>query len=363
MEVSQPDTLRSGIIRSNFKDTVDGKAVKLYVLTNPNGMEAAITNYGLRLVSLMAPDSAGVFEDVVLGFDELSTYVAGKGRFFGAVVGRYGNRIGKARFEIEGEEFSLAKNNGENHLHGGNTGFESVVWEVDTVGRDYIRFSRLSPHMEEGYPGNLKVQVVYKLREDNALQIDYSATTDRPTHVNLTHHSYFNLGGAGSGDIGNHLLHINADSYTPVDIGLIPTGEIAGVAGTPFDFLEEKPIGRDLDSQHPQLLIGKGYDHNYVLNHESPDSYGEILAARVTDPESGRVMEVFTTEPGMQFYGGNYPDMDTPGKGGKIYRSRGAFCLETQHYPDSPNQPDFPSTLLKPGETYKSSCTYRFTTL
>ncbi|MCW5516961.1 aldose epimerase family protein [Muriicola sp. Z0-33] len=360
MEVANnKETTVSGLSYNAFVDTLNNIPVKLYVLKNKNGVEAAFTNYGQRLVSLMVPDKNGALTDVVLGFPTLEEYTSGKGRFFGAMVGRYGNRIGGAAFTIDGTRYELVKNNGENHLHGGNVGFESVVWEVVSASDNHISFQRTSPDMEEGYPGNLKVKVDYTLDDDNALRIDYTATTDKKTHVNLTHHSYFNLKGAGNGNVQDHLLYINADGYTPVDEGLIPLGHIEEVAGSPFDFKTPKTIGQDVDSEHEQIKLGGGYDHNFVINTSSADAEGISLAARVTEPASGRVMEVFTNEPGVQFYGGNFMD-NLSGKQNKVYEFRGALCLETQHYPNSPNQDNFPSTLLAPGDTYKSVCIYKF---
>ena len=354
-------TTASGLSYSDFVDTLNGIPVKLYVLKNKNGVEAAFTNYGQRLVSLMVPDKNGQLEDIVLGLPTLEEYKAGKGRFFGAMVGRYGNRIANASFTIDGTTYPLAKNNGENHLHGGNVGFESVVWEVVSATDNHISFHRVSPDMEEGYPGKLDVTVDYTLNDNNALKIEYTATTDKKTHVNLTHHSYFNLKGAGSGSVQDHLLMLNADGYTPVDKGLIPLGHIEEVAGSPFDFRVPKTIGQDADSEHEQIQLGGGYDHNFVINTKSADQEGISLAARLTEPESGRVMEVFTNEPGVQFYGGNFQD-SLIGKKNKLYKFRGALCLETQHFPNSPNQDNFPSTLLEPGETYKSVCVYKFST-
>ncbi|MBT8183419.1 MAG: galactose mutarotase [Eudoraea sp.] len=354
-------TTISGLAYNDFVDTLNNIPVKLYVLKNKNGVEAAFTNYGQRLVSLMIPDKNGQLEDVVLGFPTLDEYTSGKGRFYGAMVGRYGNRIANAAFTIDGTTYQLAKNNGENHLHGGNVGFESVVWEVLSATDNHISFRRRSPDMEEGYPGNLDVRVDYTLDDNNALKIEYTATTDKKTHVNLTHHSYFNLKGAGNGNVQDHLLMLNADGYTPVDEGLIPLGHIADVKGTPFDFRTEKTIGQDAESDHEQIRLGGGYDHNFVINTNAADQDGIALAARLTEPVSGRVMEVFTNEPGVQFYGGNFHD-NLSGKQNKRYEFRGALCLETQHFPNSPNQENFPSTLLEPGDTYKSVCIYKFST-
>lgn len=354
-----PDSTASGLAHADFRDTLDGIPLKLYVLTNNNGIEAAFTNYGQRLVSLMVPDKEGHLNDVVLGLPTLADYKEGKGRFFGAVVGRYGNRIAKGSFTIDGQTFELARNNGENHLHGGNVGFESVPWEVVSATGNQISFHRVSPDMEEGYPGNLDVKVHYTLTDENELRIEYEATSDKKTHINLTHHSYFNLKGAGNGSVADHVLMLNANRYTPVDQGLIPTGEIAAVANTPFDFNTPKPIGQDVDSDHEQIRIGGGFDHNFIINADPVRADGLVLAARVTEPVSGRVMEVFTNEPGVQFYGGNFLE-NVVGKQNNVYEYRGAFCLETQHFPNSPNQENFPSTLLRPGEQYRSVCVYKF---
>lgn len=343
-----------------FDSVVAGDSVKLHILTNKNGVEASFTNFGQRLVSLYVPDKNGNFEDVVLGYATLDEFVNGPKSYFGSVIGRYGNRIANGSFNIDDTKYSLVKNNNENHLHGGNVGFESVVWNVDNVTTNSIQFSRLSPDMEEGYPGNLMVNVSYVLTDDNELKISYKATTDKTTVVNLTHHSFFNLKGEGEGDVNDHIVMINADNYTPVDSGLIPTGAIENVVGTPFDFTSPKAIGKDLDSDFEQLKIGNGYDHNFVLNDAPRNEDGLVLCAKVSEPLTGRTMEVYTDEPGVQFYGGNFMTGETIGKSGKKYAFRGSFCLETQHFPDSPNQPNFPSTLLNPGEVYTSNCVYKF---
>lgn len=343
----------------NFETVIEGDSVKLYTLKNNNGMEVTITNYGQRLISLHAPDKNGNFEDVVLGFPHLDNYRAKK-NYYGATIGRYGNRIAKGKFTIDGTTYDLAINNNENHLHGGIKGFESVVWNVDEAKDNYIIFSRTSPDMEEGYPGNLKVSVRYDLTNDNELKIFYKAETDKPTFINLTHHSFFNLKGEGNGDVTDHIMMINADGFTPVNSGLIPTGEVVKVEGTPFDFTQPKPIGKDIEEEYEQLKFANGYDHNFVLNEEPKNSEGLVLAAKVVEPESGRTMEVYTDEPGVQFYGGNFLTGADIGKSGKPYVFRSSFCLETQHFPDSPNQPNFPSTRLDPGRTYTSTCVYKF---
>ncbi len=351
--------LKTTVNPADFVDELDGDSVRFYTLKNANGIEITFTNYGQRLVSLHTPDKTGKFEDVVLGYATLKEFVE-KRNYYGAVIGRYGNRIGKGNFKIGGNSYDLVKNNGENHLHGGTKGFESVVWKVDGFSENSIAFSRVSPDMEEGYPGNLNVKVTYILNDDNELKIKYKAVTDKSTVVNLTNHSFFNLKGEGNGDIMDHMVMINADAYTPVDDGLIPTGEIAKVGGTPFDFTTPKTIGRDIDSDFEQLKIGKGYDHNYVINDSPKNEDGLKLAAIVTEPASGRTMKVYTSEPGVQFYSGNFMDGSDIGKTGKPYPFRGSFCFETQHYPDSPNKPDFPSTLLNPGEEYETITVYKF---
>ena len=349
------------ISRKPFGKTADGTPVELYTLTNGRGMTVSITNYGATVVSLWVPDRNGKPGDVVLGFDTLEEYLAGC-PYFGAVVGRYGNRIAKGRFTLDGKEYTLATNNNENHLHGGLKGFDKVVWTAKGVLADKgpgLVLSYLSEDGEEGYPGNLRVTVRYIVTDDNELVIHYDATTDKPTPVNLTNHSYFNLAGQGSGTILDHQMMLNADRFTPVDKGLIPTGELRSVADTPMDFRRPTAIGARIDQDTEQLRFGGGYDHNWVLNKKD----GEMsLAARVYDPSTGRVMEVFTTEPGVQFYCGNFLDGSKVGKGGKAYKHRYGFCLETQHFPDSPNKPDFPSTILKPGEKYSTTTVYKFST-
>lgn len=352
--------LKTKIKPSDFEKIIDGQEVKLYVLTNKNGVEATFTNFGQRLVSLQVPDKNGKFDDVVLGYATLDEYLNSPRSFFGSIVGRYGNRIAHGSFNIGENTYDLAKNNNGHHLHGGVKGFESVIWKVDAVTKNSIDFSRLSPDMEEGYPGNLMVKVSYVLTHDNELKISYQATTDKTTVVNLTHHSFFNLKGDGEGDINDHILTINADHYTPVDAGLIPTGKIEKVMDTPFDFTSPKAIGKDVDADVEQIKMGKGYDHNFVLNDSPKNEDGLTFCAKVVEPASGRMMEVYTDEPGVQFYGGNFMDGTTIGKSGKPYVFRGSFCLETQHFPDSPNKPNFPSTLLQPDEVYTSNCTYKF---
>ena len=342
-----------------FGKMADGREIDLYTLANKNGVEVDITNYGGRVVSIKTPDRNGKLDDIALGFDSADGYLK-ENPFFGALVGRYGNRIAKGRFKLNGVEYKLAVNDGENHLHGGLKGFDKVLWKARDVSEGQtprLELTYLSKDGEEGYPGNLSVTVVYSLSENNELRIDYAATTDKDTVVNLTNHTYFNLAGAGNGDILGQELTIFADRFTPVDKGLIPTGELRSVEGTPFDFRKSTAIGARIDAKDQQIQFGGGYDHNWVLT----SGGGSLaLAARVEDPKSGRVMEVLTTEPGLQFYTGNFLDGTLTGKGGKVYQKRYAFCLETQHFPDSPNHPKFPSTELKPGEKYQTTTVYRF---
>lgn len=341
---------------------VDGKSVSLYRLTNANGMQADISNYGAIVTRLTAPDRNGRFDDVVLGYETVAEYVADT-PYFGAIVGRYGNRIAKGRFTLDGVEYELAVNNEPNHLHGGIKGFDKVIWDAEP-GQDaqgaHLRLTYISEDGEEGYPGTLKSTVVYTLSNNNELKIDYAASTDKATVVNLTHHGYWNLAGQGSGDILGHELMLNADRTTPVDSTLIPTGELKPVKGTPFDFTTPHKIGQRIDADDEQIKFGGGYDHNFVLNKPGREM---SLAARVYEPTTGRVMEVHTTEPGIQFYSGNFLDGSNVGKGGKAYHHRNGFCLETQHFPDSPNQqgnPNFPSVILRPGEKYEHHTVYKF---
>lgn len=345
------------ISSETFDTIIDDQEVKLYTLKNKWGVTAQITNYGGRVVSLWLPDKTGHFEDVVLGFNDMDTYEKSKEKYFGALIGRYGNRIAKGRFVLEDSTYLLVKNNGENHLHGGNKGFESVVWKVNSFTENKLFLSYFSPHMEEGYPGNLTVNVEYQLTDENELSIQYFAQSDQTTIINLTHHSFFNLKGAGNGNVNDHLLQINADYFTPIDDQLIPTGVIQKVVNTPFDFLLPTQIGSRIDALDDQLTYGHGYDHNYVLN---PSDSIVSFAARVVEPVSKRTLEVYTNEPGMQFYGGNFLDGTVKGKKDKNYEHRGAFCLETQHFPDSPNKIKFPSTSLAAEEPYYSICIYKF---
>ncbi len=345
------------IKKQPFGKTADGEAVDLYTLTNANGVEVAVMTYGGTVVSLKVPDRAGKLTDVVLGYDSLDGYLKSS-PYFGSIIGRYGNRIAKGAFSLNGHQYTLAKNDGENTLHGGVKAFDKVVWKASEVKSKTgvgLSLSYLSKDGEEGFPGNLSVTVVYRLTNGNELKIDYSATTDKTTVINLTHHSYFNL--AGEGSILNHEMMIDASRFTPVDNGLIPTGELRSVKGGPMDFTKPARIGARIDEQNEQLVLGKGYDHNWVLNNSAARL---ALAARAYEPASGRVMEVYTTEPGIQFYTGNFLDGQITGKGGQVYKKRYGFCLETQHFPDSPNKPSFPSTVLKPGRTYRSTTVYKF---
>lgn len=347
-----------------FGQTEEGTAVDIYTVTNANGVEMRVTNYGGIITSLRVPDAQGELGDVVLGYDNLEGYLE-ESPYFGAIIGRYGNRIDEGRFELDGEAYQLATNNDPNHLHGGNRGFDKVVWEAEPFSGaegSGLVFTYTSPDGEEGYPGTLTARVTYTLTDANELIFDYEATTDEATPVNLTQHSYFNLGGHDSGDILDHDLMINADEFTPVDETLIPTGELEPVEGTPLDFRQPTAIGARIDAENQQLAYGLGYDHNFVLNREGQADDELVLAARLYDPGSGRVMEVLTEEPGLQFYSGNFLDGSITGKHGAAYEHRSGLCLETQHYPDSPNQPHFPSTILRPGETYSTRTIYRFTT-
>jgi aldose 1-epimerase len=337
----------------------DGTAVEAFAVRNGNGIAVTVITYGGIIVSIETPDRDGAMGDIVLGFDDLAGYLASH-PYFGAVVGRYANRIAGGSFSLDGRTYTLAVNNGPNHLHGGVRGFDAVVWTAEPIDRSdgagvVLRYG--SPSGEEGYPGNLQVTVTYLLTDDDALIIDYAATTDAPTPVNLTQHSYFNLAGDPTHDILDHVLTMDANRYTPVDNQLIPTGELASVTGTPFDFSTPHPIGERIDADHEQLRIGNGYDHNFVLTANGGDL---ARAATVFEPVTGRTLEVLTTEPGVQFYTGNFLDGTLTGKAGLRYAQRSGFCLETQHFPDSPNQPAFPSTILRPGTEYRSRTVWRF---
>ncbi len=337
-------------------------SIKTYTIKNKSGVTITVINYGAIITSILVPDRKGQLGDVALGFHQAEEYITAVDKpYFGAIVGRYGNRIAKGKFSLDGEDFTLATNNGDNHLHGGLVGFDNVIWDAQPIrgaGWEGLKLSYHSKDGEEGYPGNLDVTASYKLTDDNTLTVEYLATTDKATPVNLTQHTYFNLKGEGQGTILDHELMLNARKYTPVDAGLIPIGELAAVAGTPFDFTTSKPIGRDISVVNEQLSRGRGFDHNFVLDRK--DANDMVLAARVYEPTTGRVLEVHTTEPGVQFYCGNFLDGRLTGKSGNAYVHRGGFCLETQHFPDSPNQPQFPSTILRPGEDYRSTTTFTF---
>ncbi|MGA2802061.1 MAG: aldose epimerase family protein [Verrucomicrobiota bacterium] len=356
--MSNPTNQSGAISQAPFGKMPDGTPVEIYKLRNSNGMEARIMTYGGIVVSLKVPDKNGRLGDVVLGYDNLDGYLKNS-PYFGALIGRYGNRIGGAKFTLGGRTYTLAVNDGPNSLHGGKKGFDKVVWkvmkaDVGPIG-PRLELVYFSKDGEGGYPGDLTVKATYTVMENNALRLDFTATTDKDTIANLTHHSYFNL--AGHGDILGHMVYINANKFTPVDSGLIPTGELQLVDGTPFDFRTPKAIGARINQDDKQLKFAKGYDHNWVIN----KPMGKLaLMARVTEPTTGRVLEVYSTDPGLQFYSGNFLDGTITGKGGWVYKHRNGFCMEPQHYPDSPNHPNFPSVELKPGKTYKNTIIYRF---
>jgi aldose 1-epimerase len=353
------DKKMAKVEKRSFGKTPDGTEVDLYVLTNSNGMTAKIMTYGATLTELQVPDRDGKFADVVLGFDNLEGYLAGH-PFFGSTVGRCANRIAKGRFTLDGKEYKLATNNGPNHLHGGTKGFDKVVWKAAVQrtepGALAVKFDYLSKDGEEGYPGNLNAEVTYTLTDKNELRLEYKATTDKATPVNLTNHTYFNLAGQGSGDILGHVLKLEAVEYTPTDATLIPTGEIKPVKDTPLDFTTPTPIGKHIAEIKADPV---GYDHNFVLG---KGGRKPTQAARVVEPKTGRVMEVMTTEPGVQFYTGNFLDGKNKGKGGAVYNKHAGFCLETQHFPDSVNHSNFPNVILKPGEKFESGTIYKFST-
>lgn len=349
----------SGLDPEKFATVVDGKPVALYTLVNDNGVEACITNYGGRLVSLMVPDKSGEFRDVVLGHDSIADYMNIDGNF-GAVIGRYGNRINQGRFSIDDKEYQLPCNNFGHCLHGGPKGFHHAVWDATQPNDSTVCLKLFSPDNEAGFPGNLNVDVVYTLTADNAIKIAYSATSDAPTILNLTNHSYFNLSGNPANDILSEVVWFDADGFTPIDSTFMTSGEILPVDGTPFDFTSPKTVGRDIDADDIQLKNGRGYDHNMVLNSardcNSPAAY-------IIDPSTGIKMEVFTDEPGIQFYVGNFLDGSVSGKKGIAYPHRSAICMESQHYPDSPNKSQWPSVVVRPGEKYTSNCKYRFSVI
>ncbi len=358
-QAASPAGAKVSVQKAAFGQTKEGAPVEIYTLTNRNGMVARVMTYGATLTELRVPDRTGTLASVVLGFDRLDPYLAGT-PYFGATVGRYANRIGKGRFTLNGKVYTLATNNGPNHLHGGIKGFDKVIWKAEVLpvqGGQAVKFTYRSVDGEEGYPGTLDASIVYTLTEANELRLDYTATTDKATPINLTNHSYFNLAGDGVGDILGQVLWLAADRYTPVDSGLIPTGELLSVKGTVFDFTAPTAIGARIDKVPGPPPIG--YDHNYVIN-RPPASATLVLAARVTDPKSGRTMEVRTTQPGIQFYSGNFLDGSVKSRTGVPYGIHTAFCLETQHFPDSPNHPAFPSTILEPGQTYRSTTVYSF---
>jgi aldose 1-epimerase len=340
-----------------FGTMPEGVPIHLFTLAQPGGLRVAITDFGGAIVSLWAPDRDGSFADVVLGYETFDGYLAGKS-FFGGIIGRYGNRIARGRFTLDGVEYSLTLNDGENHLHGGRNGFDRVAWHAEPGPGASLKLSRTSDDGEAGYPGNLRVAVTYTLDALDTLRIDYRAETDRATPVNLTNHAYFNLAGHDGGKILDHELTIPADYITPVNAGLIPTGKLRPVAGSPFDFRAPRRVGEGVNAEEEQIDLGGGYDHNFVLNRSGA---GLAPAARVLDPRSGRMLEILTTEPAIQFYSGNFLNGMDVGKGGVRYEHRTGFCLETQHFPDSPNHPTFPSTILRPGAIYESTTTYRFT--
>jgi aldose 1-epimerase len=343
------------MIKDKFDKIIDGKQIQLFTLTNRKGIKVQITNYGARIISINTPDKKEDFKDIVLGYDTIDEYILDD-KYFGATVGRFANRIENGKLSIDGKVYQLAQNTGQNHLHGGNKGFSYSVWDVISIDKQKLELKYLSKDGEENYPGNLEISVVFKLTNKNKLKITYKAVTDKTTVVNLTQHSYFNLSGDANTSILNHSVLINADQFTPITKDLIPTGEIRNVENTPMDFRSFKTIGKDINSKDEQLKYGSGYDHNWVLKSNNKEL---VLAAAVHEPTSGRYMEVLTNQPGLQFYTGNFLN-GTKGKNNIIYNNRSAFCFETQHFPDSPNQPNFPSTILNPNEEYSYSCIYKF---
>lgn len=348
----------STIKKSDFGKTPQGEAVALYTITNAKGMEARIATYGGAIVSLKTPDRTGAMGDVVLGYDNLAGYTSGKA-FFGALVGRYANRLAHGQFKIDGQLFNVPKNDGENALHGGIRGFDKRVWTARELPGGDLELTYVSKDGEEGYPGTLTAVVTYSLTDGNALRIHYTASTDKPTVVNLTNHSYFNL--KGKGDILGHLVTLSADKFTPVDAGLIPTGELKDVDRTPFDFRKPRTPGERIGQADEQLKLGHGYDHNWVLNRSGVSAGALSLAARVEESGlTGRIMEIYTNQPGIQFYTGNFLNGTEKGKGGQVYNLHAGFCFETQHFPDSPNHLSFPSTVLRPGQKYDTTTEFRF---
>jgi len=348
---------KSGVQQQDF-GTRDGRPITLYTLTNAHGVEVRAMTYGGIIVSLRVPDRKGQLADIVLGHDKAEDYMPNP-PYLGAIVGRYANRIANGTFTLDGKTYTLPKNDGPNTLHGGLTRtFDKVLWDGEPLkGKNSVAFTYLSKDGDEGFPGNLKVKVTYTLKDSNELVVDYEATTDKATPINVSQHSYFNLKGAGNGDILDHEIMINADKFTPVDKNLIPTGELRAVKGTPFDFTTSTKIGARIEDSYEQMVLGHGYDHNFVLNRKGA---GLSLAARVYEPTTGRVLEVSTTQPAVQFYTGNFLDGSVTGKEGHVYKRRYGLCLETQHYPDSPNHPDFPSTILKPGEKFNQTTVFKF---
>jgi aldose 1-epimerase len=356
----QKTEIKPGMKMESFGKTADGQEVQLFTLTNKNGIEAKITNFGGIVVSLKTPDRKGQLTDIVLGYDNLDGYVGDKA-YLGALIGRYGNRIAKGQFVLNGKTYQIPLNDSPNALHGGPNAFNKKVWtakDISTHSTPMLQLTYLSKDGENGFPGNLTTQVTYSLTSANELRIDYAATTDKDTVLNLTNHSYFNLKGEGQGDILQHEVRLNANKFTPVDATLIPTGELKSVQGTPFDFRKSTAVGARINMDDQQLKYGWGYDHNWVLNGIGAGQL--VIAARVHEPTTGRVLEVLTDQPGVQFYTGNHLDGTIHGKGGKVYQQRAALCLETQHYPDSPNHPAFPSTELKPGQRFHSTTIYKF---
>lgn len=361
METAKTESEQNPIEETIFGEMPDGTKVKKFTLKNEAGMEVDVITYGGIITRWTAPDKQGNYEDIVLGFDRLEQYLDGS-PYFGALIGRYGNRIAKGKFSLDGETYTLATNDGNNHLHGGEKGFDKVIWNAipkNTGAGATLELTYTSEDGEEGYPGKLDVKVTYTLTNENELDIQYEAVTDKPTVVNLTQHSYFNLSGQLSKPVLDHEIYLNADTYLPVDGGLIPTGEFREVAGTPFDFKEPKSIAEEIEADNEQLDLGGGYDHCWVLN-EGEEDFG--LAASAYHPNTGRLLEVYTNEPGIQFYSGNFLDGTLPAKDGGVYGKRSGFCLETQHYPDSPNQANFPSVRLNPGETYSTRTMFKLST-